>query len=104
MKKLLYVILCAFLCSCSNSSESSETEKQEWELGGRVISGRLEIPRLKDISGIDQFIDHSTTLNGQLMETYCMEYNYIKFHSRWIAFYITQSNAFSGNGVVRSDY
>ena len=105
MKKLLYILICIFLYSCSNSSDNKiEEQKNDWEQGGRVISGRLEIPRLRNISGVDQFIDHTTTLNGQTMETYCMEYNYIKFHSRWVAFYITTSNSFSGSGVVRSDY
>lgn len=108
MKKLLYLICCFALLSCSSSNNDDNTingnddQKNSWEIGGKVISGRTEIPRLR-ATDYDQFIDHSTTLNGQKLETYCMEYNYIKFHSRWVAFYITDSNDYSGNGVVRSD-
>jgi len=105
MKKRLFLLLfLPILWACNSSNNSEVEQKSEWEQGGKVITGRTEIPRLKNISGVDQFIDHSTTLNGQKIETYCMEYNYIKFHSRWVAFYITASNAFSGDGVVRSDY
>lgn len=103
MKKLLLLILLPFVWGCSNSSDSEERQLAEWEQGGRVIAGRMEIPRLRAKEGIDQFIDHYTMQNGEKKETYCMEYNYPTFHSRWIAFYITESNAYSGSGVIRSD-
>jgi endonuclease G len=52
---------------------------------------------------VDQFIDRSSTLNGQKLVTYSMEYNYVKFHARWVAYYFTASNSFQGAGVKRSD-
>jgi endonuclease G, mitochondrial len=102
MKKIL-LIACTFLFYACASNNTEELTPNEWEQGGKVIVGRTEIPRLL-ATDQDQFIDHTTTLNGTVLETYCMEYNYTKFHSRWVAFYMTASNSYSGSGVVRSDY
>jgi endonuclease G len=102
MRKILLFIFSVLLYACGSSSNDEDTTLNEWEQGGRVIAGRTEIPRLRATS-VDQFIEHATTLNGTNMETYCMEYNYVKFHSRWVAFYMTASNAFNGSGVKRSD-
>jgi len=102
MRNLFYLLPFILLFSCSSNSDNDDSSSNEWEKGGLVISGRTEIPRLRATS-VDQFIDHYTTVNGKKMETYSMEYNYVKFHSRWVAFYITASNAYSGSGVRRSD-
>lgn len=101
--KRIFFIVCAFgLFSCSGSN-SDENTLNEWEQGGKVIAGRTEIPRLR-ATAVDQFVDHyTTTSTGQKLETYCLEYNYVKFHSRWVAYYMTASNSFSGSGVIRSD-
>lgn len=105
MKKILYLFfLTAFLFSCKGSDVNVEPPviPVDNTQGGTVKPGRTEIPRLHATSA-DQFINHATTLNGQNLETYCMEYNYVKFHARWVAYYMTASNSFSGSGVIRSD-
>jgi endonuclease G len=108
MKKIFYLLLIplfVFSCKGSDSNEiipGDDNQLNSWEKGGRVIAGRTEIPRLHATS-VDQFIDRSTTLNGQKLVTYSMEYNYVKFHARWVAYYFTASNAFNGKGVIRSD-
>lgn len=98
MKKILFIILYATLfysCNTDNNNTGSNDLTN-------VVVGRTEIPRLK-ATPYDQFIDHYTTTNGAKIETYCMEYNYVKFHSRWVAFYFTASNSYSASNVIRSD-
>jgi endonuclease G len=108
VRNVLLVTALVSFTACGSSSDDTDdpgdntTSQNEWETGGRVIAGRTEIPRLRATS-VDQFIDRSSTLNGQKLVTYSMEYNYVKFHARWVAYYFTASNSFKGAGVVRSD-
>lgn len=102
MRKILLFIFTCCLVACSSSNDSTDVTLNEWEQGGRVIAGRTEIPRLRATT-VDQFVEHSTTLNGKQMPTYSMEYNYVKFHSRWVAYYFVAANAYQGSGVQRSD-
>jgi endonuclease G len=98
VRNVLLVTALVSFTACGSSSDDTDdpgdntTSQNEWETGGRVIAGRTEIPRLRATS-VDQFIDRSSTLNGQKLVTYSMEYNYVKFHARWVAYYFTASNS-----------
>ena len=48
-------------------------------------AGRIEIPKLKGGS-MNQFITHTTNIEGKEIITYSMEYDYSKKHARWVAF------------------
>ena len=74
------------VAACSDEDEgfvlggggSSEPVKPSTE-----VTSRLEVPALK--SG-NQLITHWTTEKGEKVMDYCLEYDYDKYHSRWVAF------------------
>lgn len=80
MKYTLNVILCllcATLYGCSKDDEHYDSTN--------FATGIVELPALRN-SENDVFITHSTTLNGQKVTTFSMEYDKSKKHSRWVAF------------------
>lgn len=60
---------------------------------------RLEVPQMKNKGTI--FIQHSTLIGQDSVMTYCMEYDTIKNHSRWVAFRFDGVTRSLGSG--RSD-
>ncbi len=60
---------------------------------------RVEVPKLKSKGTV--FIQHSTLIGSDSVMTYCMEYDTIKNHSRWVAFRFDGKTRALGSG--RSD-
>lgn len=63
-------------------------------------AGRIEIPKLKGGS-MNQFITHTTNIEGKEIITYSMEYDYSKKHARWVAFTFDSKTKISN--VSRTD-
>lgn len=70
---LLSVLL---FTSCSNDDPSS---------GSAFSNGPAELPALAT-SGNHKFVSHSTTVGGQEVNTFSLEYDLDKKHARWVAF------------------
>lgn len=60
-------------------------EKDEDNGSQSFTSGPAELPELRNGAN-DQFITHSTQINGKTVTTYSMEYDRSKKHARWVAF------------------
>ena len=71
----------AFILSCSKDGDSNVIFS-DINLG--KYESRLEVPRLQANGTL--FIQHSTKVGNDSVMTYCLEYNPVKNHSRWIAF------------------
>ena len=71
----------AFILSCSKDGDSNVIFS-DINLG--KYESRLEVPLLQSTG--TQFIQHSTKVGNDSVMTYCLEYNPVKNHSRWIAF------------------
>ncbi|WP_217932068.1 DNA/RNA non-specific endonuclease [Bacteroides caecimuris] len=70
-------LLCLGFHSCDKNDDNYDSTN--------FATGIVELPTLRN--GVnDVFITHSTTVNGQQVTTFSMEYDKSKKHSRWIAF------------------
>lgn len=72
----LLTLGCLYLLSCS---------KDEQESNGKFAEGVVELPALRNGEN-DVFISHTTTVGGEKLTTYSMEYDKSLKHARWVAF------------------
>ena len=82
MKKsilLIPLVFCLFSCS---KDDSSNVIFSGVTLG--KYESRLEVPKLA--GGDNLFIQHSVKIGNDSVMTYCLEYNPVKNHSRWVAY------------------
>ena len=70
------------ILAASCSKDDSEPEIRHYTPNSDYKK-RLEVPALT--SGTE-FIYHSTLVGGDSVMTYCLEYDTLKHHSRWVAF------------------
>lgn len=92
--KCLYAfvfILSLGLTSCGGGEEDPIINPETPTLPNNEIkpvnnkyTQRIEVPRLKGNENI--FIQHSTLVGNDSVMTYCLEYDTLKYHSRWVAF------------------
>lgn len=66
---------------------------------GRNVTSRIEVPALRTGNA---FIAHWSRENGDSVMTYCLEYDFSKNHSRWVAFRF--DNVTRAQTVGRKDY
>ncbi len=88
--KLLNLLLAAAVlftvAACSKDDDASGISFGKPASGTAVLgeaASRLEVPEM--LPG-NAFISHWTEERGEKVMTYCLEYDYSKFHSRWVAF------------------
>jgi endonuclease G len=75
----LSILLLCFSCS---KDDSTNVIFSGVTLG--KYESRLEVPKLA--GGDNLFIQHSVKIGNDSVMTYCLEYNPVKNHSRWVAF------------------
>ncbi len=95
---LLFAAVFLTFASCGGEDEL------DFELGGspqdkNAVAQRLEVPALRPGNLL---ISHWSVENGDSVMTYCLEYDYSKFHSRWVAFRFDATTR--AKKVGRKDY
>lgn len=93
MKQSILKLLGVFaaIAFVSLTCVSCSEDEENFILGGgddasspsKIYAQRLEVPALK--SG-NVFIQHSTRVGSDSVMTYCLEYDTVQMHSRWVAF------------------
>lgn len=92
-----------------NNKESINVIQQKFDIEALLHPNQesygIEIPKLSDniIENRSQFVVHyAKNLNGKDLLNYCMEYNYDRRHSRWVAFVFDDETSFDAH-VGRTD-
>lgn len=80
---LINIVLLVLVASCSKDDEDVDVDIRHYTPNTKYTT-RLEVPKL--LSQGTQFIQHSTVIGSDSVMTYCLEYDYLKNHSRWVAF------------------
>lgn len=79
---LLFAII--FFASCSDDDQQWSTDNND-NTAPTEIEARMETPRILN-DGTTVVISHDVTLNGKKVNTYELEFDKTKLHSRWVAF------------------
>lgn len=102
MKKYFHIFICGIIASGLIVASCSKDDDDD-VVFGKVTLGkyqsRLEVPKM--LTSGTMFIQHSTKIGKDSVMTYCMEYNPVKNHSRWVAF--RYDGKTRGKATSRSD-
>ncbi len=85
-------LLCISFCACDKNNEHYNSNN--------FATGIVELPALRNGAN-DVFITYSTTIKGQKVTTFSMEYDKSKKHSRWIAFRFDNQTKLQKRDVTR---
>ncbi len=90
---LLLIALCFTACSSDDSNNSNSTPTAS-KTDKRVVY-RLETPAIPESNAI--IVSHWTVENGDSVMTYCLQYDALKYHPKWVAF---RFDAITGRKLV----
>lgn len=77
----LFVLAASLVASCDKDDDPVAEIEQN---GGQTVAVEgMEIPAAK---ATNIFIRHDAIYNGEPIMNYCLEYDTVKMHSRWVAF------------------
>lgn len=80
---LLPLVLCVLTACGDDPLDDAGTDGGGSQIDRRVLS-RMEVPAVNDDGAI--VISHWTRENGDSTMTYCLQYDALKYHSKWVAF------------------
>jgi endonuclease G, mitochondrial len=95
--RFIFVCICILAVASCSKDDDLKFVSNGAKLG--AYESRIEVPKLKSRGTL--FIQHSTKANNDSVMTYCMEYDTVKNHSRWVAFRFDGKTRAKGSG--RSD-
>ncbi|MBO7378463.1 MAG: DNA/RNA non-specific endonuclease [Bacteroidales bacterium] len=106
MKKLLYVwmtvLMAGILVACDDLLEDDLFDFDGVVLGtesqGTLLAADTTLMEIPALQQGDLYIKHNIVLNGDTVMNYCLAYDTVKFHSRWVAFRFDASNRTKNTG------
>ncbi|MBP5716638.1 MAG: DNA/RNA non-specific endonuclease [Bacteroidales bacterium] len=113
MKKLLYFLMLPLVAtSCNDLFEDDPYDFSGIKLGtesdkGSASAANLRMTEVPLLQANDLFVAHNLIIEGKEKDdtvmNYCLAYDTVKFHSRWVAFRFDESNRAKNTGRSGND-
>ncbi len=101
---LLLLALCFTACSNDDNNNGNNSNNTTPSKTDKRVVNRLETPAIPESNAI--IVSHWTVENGDSVMTYCLQYDALKYHPKWVAFRfddITGKKAVGRSGEFQDD-
>ncbi|MBR0036790.1 MAG: DNA/RNA non-specific endonuclease [Bacteroidales bacterium] len=100
MNKFIYisltVLMAGSLMACDDLFDDDQYDFGGIVLGtesqGTLLAGDSTLMEVPALQAGDLYIKHNIVLDGDTVMNYCLAYDTVKYHSRWVAFRFDESN------------